>query len=452
MIKDMNKIVLLAFVAMFGSGYAQTDGEGTYSLQQCLDYALENHTSVKNAKLDFESSEAKVKETVSIGLPQVNGKVDLIDNLKVQSQFVPANAFEPTAPANLVMPLAFGVQYSSNASVTATQLIFDGSYLVGLQAAKVYKELYEKSIVQSKVELAEKVSKAYYAVLVTEERFALVQKNKTLIGKLYEDTKAMKEAGFADNVSLQRIEVSKNNLDVEISKLESLVAISYALLKFQMGMPQQESIVLSGKLDTVIEEMVAIGDLNSGVENRIEFKMLGVQKQLMELDIKNYKSRALPSLGAFGTMGASIGSLEFGDMLKFNDWRNYSMIGLSLEVPVFSSMQRKHRIAQAKISSEKVSNNLEQLEQSIELEQLQSKLTIENSLKTIEVQKQNMALAEEVYRVTKIKYDEGMASNYEVIDTETALKDAQTNYYNALYEAIIAKIDYEKATGNLYNE
>lgn len=444
---------LILFVLSLGSISAQIDTTtSTYTLQQCIDYALENHASMKNAKLDFESSEAKVKETVSIGLPQVNGKVELIDNLKVQSQFLPANAFEPSAPAGMVVPVAFGVTYASNASVTATQLIFDGSYLVGIQAAKVYKELYEKSVTQTKIEVVDKVSKAYYAILVNEERLSLVKNNKSLIDKLYEDTKAMRDAGFADNVSLQRVQVSKNNLDVEISKLESLVQISHALLKFQMGLPQKERVALSGELDAVIDDMNRLPESEVSYENRIEYKMLGVQKNLMDLDVKNYKAKALPSLAAFGTLGANVGAYNFSDVPDFNNWRNYSMIGLSLDVPIFSSMQRKHRIAQAKISSEKVTNNMQQLEQSIDLEMLQSKLTIENSLKTIDIQEQNMALAEEVYRVTKIKYDEGMASNYEVIDTESALKDAQTNYYNALYEAIIAKIDYEKANGTLYQD
>ncbi len=443
----------MLFALSLGSAFAQTDtSANAYSLQQCIDYALENHTSMKNAKLDYQSSEAKVRETVSIGLPQVNGKVEFVDNLKVQSQFLPANAFEPTAPAGMVVPVAFGVTYSSSASVTATQMIFDGSYLVGVKAAKVYKELYEKSITQTKVELVEKVSKAYYAVLVNQERLTLIQKNQSLIDKLFNDTKAMRDAGFADNVALQRIEVRKNNLDVEISKMESMVKINQALLKFQMGLPQQQNITLSDEIEDIIDDVNPSEEITINYEDRIEYKQLGIQKQLMDLDVKNYKAKALPSLSAFGTLGANIGAYNFGDVPQLNNWRDFSMVGLSLNVPIFSSFQRGHRIEQAQISSEKVANNIAQLEQSIQLEHMQSKLTIENSMKTVKAQKSNMALAEEVYRITKIKYDEGMASNYEVIDAETALKDAQTNYYNALYEAVVAKIDLQKATGTLYNE
>lgn len=449
----MKHTFLILIALSMGSAFAQTNASSSaYSLQQCIDYALENHTSMKNAQLDYESSAEKVKETISIGLPQINGSAAFNDNLKVQSQFVPANAFDPSAPANVVIPLAFGVKYSANASLTATQIIFDGSYFVGLQAARVYKELYEKSITQTKVDLVEKVSKAYYAVLVNEERLSLIQKNQLLIDKLFNDTKAMRDAGFADNVALQRIEVRKNNLDVEISKMESMVAINQALLKFQMGLPQQENISLTDEIEEVIDEVNTLEEVTTNYENRIEYKQLEVQKQLMDLDVKNYKSTALPSLSAFGTLGANIGSLAFSDVPQFDKWRRFTMVGLNLNVPIFSSFQRSHRIAQAQISSEKVSNSMEQLEQSIELEQLQSKLTIDNSLKTVKAQKSNMALAEEVYRITKIKYDEGMASNYEVIDAETALKDAQTNYYNALYEAVVAKIDLQKATGTLYND
>ena len=172
----------------------------------------------------------------------------------------------------------------------------------------------------------------------------------------------------------------------------------------------------------------------------------------MELDVKNNKVKAYPSLSAFGTVGANIGSYDFGDVFHLNDWRNYSMVGLQLNVPLFSSFRRGYVIEQSKVALDKVENTMSMMEQSIELETLQQKLSLQNNLQSIDLQKANMALAEEVYHSIKLKYDQGMASNYEVIDAETSLKESQTNYYAALYDAIVSKINLDKATGTLVTE
>lgn len=450
--RDMRTKFLILAAIVFGFGAKAQSDSSNYTLQKCIEYALSNNSVIKNAHLDYESSEAKVKETTAIGLPQVNGKIDFIDYLKVQSQFLPANAFDPSAPAGLVAPVAFGVQYSSNASITATQLIFDGSYIIGLRAAKTYKELYQKTIDQSKVDVVENVSKAYYGALVAKQRLELLKNNKSLLEKLYSDTKIMYEVGVVDKVSLQRISVSKNNLEVEISKLESFVEISYALLKFQMGMSLSDPLIIEDDLESVVGDLKANNEVSGSPSARPDYQQLQVQMKLMELDLKNEKVNAYPKLGAFGTLGANIGSFDFGGVFKFNDWQNYSMVGLQLDVPIFSSMRRKHRITQSKITIEKLENNLSMLEQSIEVETLQHKMTLKNNLKSIQIQDENMDLAKEVYNTTKLKYDEGMASNYEVVDAETSLKEAQTNYYAALYDAIMSNIALEKAAGTLYSE
>ena len=444
------KFLLLASLVFCNMAQAQIDST-SYTLQKCIDYALINHSSIKNADLDYKSSEAKVKETIAIGLPQINGKVDFIDYLKVQSQFLPANAFDPSAPEGLVAPVAFGVQYSSSASITATQLIFDGSYIVGLKAAKTYKELFQKSVDQSKVDVVENVSKAYYGALVNQQRLDLLQNNKSLLEKLYLDTKAMYDVGVVDKVSLQRISVSKNNLEVEISKLEGVVEISYALLKFQMGMPLGGELAIVDELESVINDLESSVTVTANPSSRPDYLQLQVQLKLMELDLQNEKVTAYPKLAAFGTLGANIGSYEFSEVFKFNDWQNFSMVGLQLDVPLFSSFRRGHRITQSKINVEKIENNLSMLEQSIEFETLQNKLALQNNMKSILLQNENMELAKEVYNSTKIKYDEGMASNYEVVDAETSLKQAQTNYYSALYDAILSKIALDKAAGTLYS-
>lgn len=452
--KTIKKIIIpVVALLMANDLYAQE----AMSLDQCVAYALENHANIKNAVLDNEIAESKVKETISIGLPQINGEAQLIDNLEVQTQFLPADAFFipglgfPPPEEGAVSETAFGVQYSGIASATLSQLIFDGSYFVGLKAAKAYKELSQTSINQSKIDVVENVNKAFYLVLINRERIKLLNNNKAQLETLLEDSRVLVENGFMEQVDLQRTEVSLNNLSVNINKMKNAEAISIALLKFQMGMPQRDSISIDANFETLNDELLEVSEGDDvNYENRIEYKLLNQQLTLRKLDVKNEKVQYLPKLSAFGTLGANNGAVEAGELVDFGDWQSYSLIGLNLQLPIFSSFRRKHRIAQSQATYNQVENQIDLLENSIEFEYLQSKLTYKDQVNAIETQKKTLELAENVYRVTKIKYDEGIASNFEIIETETALQEAQTNYFEALYNALIAKIELQKSNGTLY--
>lgn len=444
----MNKIIKHLIFTILTITAITSYSQSSYTLEQSIAYALENAPSIKNASLDYDIARAKVKETTAIGLPQVNGKWDLMYNLSIQKQFLPANAFNPSAPADLIVPVEFGVDFSSNASATLTQLIFDGSYLVGLQAAKTYTELAEQSIAKSKEDVVINVQKSYYMVLVTQSRMSQIEENKKMLEQLMKDTKALTDAGFAESVDVKRVTVNLNNLLVEVQKLKSFEQITLNMLKFQMGMPVSENITLSETLQSKVAEMTAT-NTGANFENRREFKMIEVQNELNELNLKNEKIKLLPSLAAFGTLGINRGSNDFGDVMAFGDYQDYSMIGLSLNVPIWSSGQRKHRISQAKAENKKTQNDRDMLMNSFELESVQASSTLENNVEVLKVREENMKLAEEVYENSQIKYKEGVGSSFEVTSSQTDLKTAQTDYYSALYDAIISKIDLEKANGQL---
>ncbi len=455
--KRINYIGLFTLLILFSKGvWAQEESSseksvgGAYSLKQCIDFALQNHEQIKNAELENEVSQAKVKETVGIGLPQVSGKFDVTGNLEIQKQFVPGDALGvPGGDPNQLIALGFGVPYSNNANITITQLVFNGSYLVGLQASKVYKELSEKQLSKTKIDVIEAVTKAYYSTLVAEERLKLLEINKGQLDALLSDMKVMYENGLTDKLELQRLNVNINNLQTEIQKIENLVVVSQQLLKFQMGADMSADITLSETLESYVSKLTPAGEQTANYTNRIEYKQLETQKLLQELDLKNKKVQRYPSLGAFASMGYTAGGLDFAQAFEFDKWEPYMMIGLSLNVPVFSGFQSTYQIQQSSLKLKQIDNNFNLLKRSIDFETSQTQKDYQNVLSTLDIQKENIELAKEVFDVTKIKYKEGYASNLEVVQAESSLKEAQSNYFGAIYDALVAKVALDKALGNL---
>lgn len=451
--KQINQIILFAFLTLLGKVFAQENTQvisGDYSLKKCVDVALENHEQLKNAALDQKIAQAKVKETLGIGLPQVNGKIDFMTNPKVQQQFVPANAFAPEAPADIVIPLGMGVLYNNNLNVTVSQMIFNGSYLVGLKAAKVYTELSKSAMTKTKIDVVESVTKAYYATLVAQERLKLLEINKSQIDALFSDMKVMYENGLTDKLELQRLQVSQNNLNTEIQKIENLVDLSYQLLKYQMGIDLNAEITLSETLEGYIGQLAPAQNQTVNYTNRIEYQQLQTQIALQQLDLKNKKVQRYPSLVGFASMGYTIGGLKFNQLTKVGDWESYLMLGLTLNVPIFSGFQSKYQIQQSSLSLQKIENNVELVKRGIEFETIQAQKNYQNVLSTLETHKITIELAKEVFDVTQIKYKEGLASNLEVVQAESSLKEAQSNYFGAIYDGLVAQIALEKALGNLY--
>ncbi|MCP4521091.1 MAG: TolC family protein [Cytophagales bacterium] len=457
--KQINKAILVVLVTLLGkSVWAQeatstgsSTAGGTYSLQQCIDFALQNHEQIKNAEIENQISQKKVKETTGIGLPQVSGKLDIMANIEVQKQFVPADAFDPTAPSDILIPLGFGVPYSNNANLTISQLIFNGSYLVGLKAAKVYTELSETALTKTKIDVVEAVTKAYYSALVAEERLKLLQINKDQIDALYDDMKVMYENGLTDKLELQRLDVTRNNLSTEITKIKNLVNLSLQLLKYQMGTDLNTEISLSENLESYVATLTPAAttqEPNYGA--RIEYQQLEVQKLLQELDLQNKKVMRYPNLVGFASLGYTAGGLDFGQSIDLGDWESYAIVGVTLNVPIFSGLQTHYQIQQSKLQLQQIDNSFKMLERGIAFETSQAQSEYENVLSTIETHQKNIELAKEVFEVTKIKYKEGYASNLEVVQAESSLKEAQSNYFGAVYDALVAKVAVEKALGNLH--
>lgn len=428
--------------------YSQT----RYSLQEAIQYGVTHNINVKNSQTDAQSAESRIGEIRAVGLPQVTGSVSIMDNLIIQRAFLPAAFFGGGAdePPRAVQ---FGVKYSGNAGVQLSQILFNAQWLLGLKAAQAYRELAFKNITQSKIQVAESVSKAYYSVLIAEERAKILDLNIQRLDSLTREMSAMNEKGFVEKIDVNRLEVSLNNLKTERTKVQNLVDLSYFMLKFQMGMKLDEQIQLSdriteGDVERIALEVKSDDGSSFSYDQRVDYSILKSNLKLVEMDVENNKRGYYPTVAAFAGYGYNTGRNKFSDIFG-SPWFNNANIGLSIQVPIFDGFAKKYKIQQTRFTVDKVKQSLGLVEQSIDLQVRSANITIVNGLETLKTQKRNLELAQEVVRVSKIKYQSGTGSNIEVINAESALKEAQTNYFASLYDLLLAKVDLDKAKGKL---
>lgn len=436
--------IVFCLTAMFSAKAQFADTVAAFTLQEAIDYAQTHQSAVLNAKIDEEIAKNTVKKTVGIGLPQVNANINFQDYIKVPTNLLPGDFFG--RPGELI-PVRFGVKYQSSAGIELSQLLFDGTYLVGLQASKTYKELSSKSLQRSRIETAVAVTKAYYSVLVSNEQLNLLDANIIRLKKSLKDTEALFKNGFVEKIDLDRLTVLNNNLETERENVIRLLDLNLHLLKFQMGMNINSTLTLKDSISSLeVEESVALND-TAAYKSRIEYSLLETQKKLNELDLKRYKSQYLPSVGAFGTTTRSLQSNSFSDLLD----RSFplAVIGFRISMPIISGGIRNYQVRNARLELQKTENNLFNLRNGINLEVEQAKTVYRNGFKSLENQKRNMTLAQEVLRVTKVKYEQGVGSSIEVTTAETSLKESQNNYINALYELLINKVNLDKALGKI---
>ena len=443
-----------AFIALFLLSIfrlsAQSESKKNFSLQESLQFALEHSASIKNADLDIQIAQKRIKETKGTGLPQVSLSGDVTYFLEFPTSIIPASIFNPLAPTDQYVAFQFGLPMSSKAGFDVSQLLFSGEFLVGLQAAKSYAELSRRNKERTEQEVLQQVSKSYYLVLINQERVGLLDANIQRLEKILKDTKALNEQGFVEKLDVDRLSVSLSNLKIEKQKMQNFVEISLYLLKFQMGYPVGEPIQLIDKLnESLARASIAI---EGSFEKRPEYKLLQMQQKLYELDLRRHRAAYLPTLVAFGNFAYQGYRADFGDIFFQPLTKRFypqSLVGLQLNVPIFKGLSQHARVEQAQLAMQKSSNDMANFKNAVALEVFNSQSSLNNSLKTLDEQKKNVDLATEVARVTRIKYEQGVGSNLEVVTAETELKNAQTIYLSTLYDALVARTDLEKANGTL---
>lgn len=448
----MSKIFILIIVAVLFSltAFSQTKDSSnfSFSLQQAINFALDNQKDVKNAIIDEQLAQKKVNEIMGMGLPQINASFDLREFIEIPTSLIPADFFG--GMPGTFAAVKFGTKYNATAGIDASQLIFSGDYFLGVKASKVFVEISQKSTQRTRIETSSTVAKAYYTALVNEERTKLMNATVERIKKTLDGTKALLDNGFVEKIDFDMLTVTYNNLLVEQEKVQRLVTLSTYLLKYQMGMDINSNLTLTDKLADVKLDIVNSASAQKfDYEKRVEYGLFETQYKLAKLDVKRQRLSYLPAAFAYASLSEGAQRNEFDIFDTDKKWYPTSVIGAKVTMPIFTGFQRNSKNQQAKLSLLKAENNIDFIKKSIDLEIASSTTILQNAASSLENQKKNIVIAEDVVRVARLKFEQGVGTNIEMITAETALKEAQTNYFNALFEALVAKIDFDKAVGNL---
>ncbi|WP_295711736.1 TolC family protein [Mucilaginibacter sp.] len=439
-----------------------------FSVQDCINYAHEHQTAVINAGLDVKSAEYKVKETIGIGLPQIAASASFQDYIKTPSILFPNSlnglyyvlnqegvkgSDGKVIAAKTFDPVNFSIyqKYNSNLGLTLNQILFDGSYLVGLKASKTYKELSIRSLTRTKIDASVAVIKAYYQVLVSNQQIKLLNANIDQLKQQLDQTVAQNKQGLVEKIDVDRITVQYNNLLTNRENVVRLLVLNYQVLKFQMGMPIENDLTLKDKLENVnIDNSIADASVTSDTSfyhSRIEYNLSETNLKLNELDLKRKKSTFLPSLSLNGSSAITYQNNSFSQLYSVSYPSTY--FGISLSIPIYNGGQRINQVRQSQITVLKSRNDLYNLKNQLSLQANQARITFINGLQSLNNQKSNQTLAQEVLRVSKVKYQQGVGSSIEVTQAQTALEDADNKYIQGLYDALVSKVDLDQAYGRI---
>jgi len=421
---------------------AQGEAPPVFSLEKAVDYALTNSNTVKNAQVDILDAEQNVKERLSTGLPQINGTLDFQHFLKVPVLPLP-EAFamgDPNAPTSI----AFQLKNNFTAGISARSMVFDGSFFVGLRAAKASGEYFNLQLENTQRTVRNQVTRAYFPVLLLKTNVAVLDNNISNLEKLLKETRAQYEAGFVEQLDVDRLVLSVNNLRSQREQVAQQGENALRALKFTLNYPVEEGLRVEDDLDRLETEIEAAA-LTSDIPylQRPEIRLLDKTIQLQGLNEELQKAAYLP------TVYASLsGQYQFqGNSFSDGFWAPTIVFGLSANVPIYDFGGRKARVERAKLATQKIINQRDDAQRSVQLEVLNARGTFTAAKDRLNVTQANLELAERIYETTQIKYREGVGSSLEVVQAEQSLYESQANYLQALYDTLVAKEDLYLALG-----
>ena len=424
-------------------------GQQLFSLEGAIDYAIKNNGNMKLEQLKLLEADGQIKEFKSIGMPKVTASVDYNRNIQIPVSLVPAEFFGGTAGE--FAKVQFGTKNNLTGNIQASALIFDGSYLQGLKAQRLYKGLINRQIDLKEYEIKTNVTKAYLAVLIAEKNIKIIDDNISNLEKILRETKLVYENGFAEQLDVERLALSLENLSSERENVLRLIELSSNVLKFQMGYPLQDPINLTDAFDDLVNETnIQKMDIDEelDISNRPEYRILEESDRLQDIQLKVIKSGYYPSLSAFATHSQS---LQRNKLFDGNEpgLLPATIVGLSLRVPIFDGNERKGKTEQTMVAKETIRIQKEEFTKAVQLEILNARTAFTNAKLTVESRRRSLDLAEKIYKTTQIKYREGVGSSLETTQAEQEVYTAQSNLINALYDVIVAKTDLDIALGKI---
>ncbi len=460
----------LLFLIMLGNFSAFAQQENRLSVRQAVDLALKNAIDLKNLRLDSLKQKALNKQITGLALPQVSASAQGAHYLTLPKVLFPSTGESSIyevlnregvrdGGGNLIQPkfdfqvqeFSFVQPWSVSTGIGMNQLLFQPEVFVGLLARNTLMDFAGNNITVAEDKVREQVEKAYYQVLIAQKQYGVLQQTIQRIEKLYSDQEQLYKNGFIEKLDLDKTTVTLNNTRSAETQLKNVIQLGLAALKFSMGINQSETIILTDELnDELVKEQLP-DDEKVDYAKRSEFKLLQTAQKLGAIDVRRYKLGGMPTLAFFyqfqqqGQQNKNFSSFTGKNWF----WFNSNLIGLSMNVTLFDGMQRKNKILQAQYELEKTRNKTTQFQQAVDLEFTVAQTNLKNAILNMDAQKKNMELAEKVFQTARKKYEQGLGSTFEVLLSDTEWQRAQGSYFESLYNAVQARINYRKATGRL---
>lgn len=441
----MKKLVFAVALVFTSLVFSQKNPtEYAFSLQQAIDFAIVNNRQAINAGRDIAIAKQKKWETTAMGLPQINGNLGYQNNFVIQKSLIPAEIFG--GPAGTFAEVAFGTTHNASASVGLTQLLFDGSYIVALQASRTYLAFYENYKKKTDSDVKEMIINSYGSVLLANESELILQKNKTILERTLFETEQTFKNGLIEEENVEQLKITLLNVKSNINYITRLKEISLKMLKINLGIDINDTLIITDKLEALTKNNLdlALTATNFEVNNSINYAIAQNFVDQRRLELKLQKSKALPTLAA----GLNFGYNSFGQSFRFFNtdqrWFNYSNLGLNLSIPIFSSFARSARTQQAKIAFDKAKTDLTDAEQKLKLQYQNAKSDYEFSIENYQSSKENLQLAERIDVKQQIKFKEGLSSSFNLAEAQRQLYASQQSYLQAMIEVINKKAALEK--------
>lgn len=433
--------ISLAFIAV--AQESQVEQTYSFTLDEAIAFALENNYSAINADRDLIDARKQKWETIAEGLPQINGSVNYQNQLKQPVSLVPAE-FAGGEPGTFI-PVVFGQPQTMTATATLTQKIFDGSYIVGVQATKSFLSYSQNNNEKTDQDVRKAVVESYGNVLLARESVFILEKNKAALEENLFETEKLFENGLSDEESVEQLQITLSSIESQLKNAKRLQDITLQMLNLTMGIAIDAPTQLDDDLDSLTTEQIDFGLMESefNIENNVDYKIAINLTEQRFYELKLAKSRALPTLNSFINYGSSAFADQFDFFNGEQDWFDSSVLGLDLSIPLFSSGKRSASTARAKIALEKAKTQLSEAEEQIRLQLESAKSEYILAIDEYNTSKNNLSLAERIENKNQIKYSEGLASSFELRQAQTQLYDAQQTYLQTMVDVINKKTALE---------
>ena len=436
----------LTIALLFLATLTQAQEVTTLTLKDAINYALENKAEAKSAQLDIENSNYQIQEVRSRALPQISANGSLTYNPVIQTTVIDGSGF---GQPGTTIQAAFGQKWSSVAGVSLNQALFDQSVFIGLKAAKSTREFYQLNAQLTEEQIIERVSNAYYQVYVYREKLSVIESNMLNTNKVKGIIKGQFDNGLAKKIDLDRISVRVANINTQLIQTKNAVAIQENVLKFYIGMAIDTKIELPKSEFEVTEQVFA---QKPETTNRTEYLLLKKEEQLLGYQKKSIEALYYPTLSltaGYNYIGQGPEMPWFKKPVDKVYWSDFASIGVNLHVPIFTGFGTRAKVRQAEVKLKQNKLQIEDTQLALDLDFENAKKQIENSLETINIQKENAQLAEQVYNNTNNNYSQGLAPLTDLLDADNALIEAQNNYTTSLLEYKLAEIQLLKTKGEL---